>query len=150
MSPAEPTDRRRFVLGALGVASLLGVPRLPQRVAAPRRWNWPLDLDGDSLISQTYRALLSGLQNSSHGSRLHPRDGWDPRLDFLSRGHVGADQLQRYDAVRPVPRHAAIDDLSGGEATLVELSLEQSRVGVVEIVYTAGVDIWDFLSGYSR
>ncbi len=54
------------------------------------------------MISETDRALLSGLQDSSRGSRLHPRDGWDPRLDFLSRGHVSADQLQRYDAVRPV------------------------------------------------
>ncbi len=54
------------------------------------------------MISATDRALLSGLQNSLRGSRLHPRDDWDPRLDFLSRGRVDADQLQRYDALRPV------------------------------------------------
>ena len=56
------------------------------------------------MISEADRELLSersGLQESVRGGRLRPRDDWDPRLDFLSRGRMGADQLQRYDAARP-------------------------------------------------
>jgi hypothetical protein len=104
VSLTESTNRRQFVLGALGATSSLGAPRCAGPTSASSRWHWPQDLDGDGVISEADRPLLSGpssLHEWVRGERPQPRDAWDPRLDFLSRGRLGTDQLQRYDAARP-------------------------------------------------